>query len=173
MLHCAVLWCDRSMSALPLIGPAKNQLVICFFHLCTHDYLLSDYWKPSLTVGLLPRFVRQDPIVTVLPVSCLLPTDFMLFEPKQIFEQIIIAIDQSYIAGPRARAVAQNAWRRFVVRGDRCQISIDQRLHDPLAFSTISAGPGLIGRQFRQPKQAAGHEGRGRGIWITKLQPFS
>src|SRR6266403_729037 len=117
-------------------------------------------------VGLLPDQAGGSPLLNVASIP------LMLFEPKQIFEQIIIAIDQSYIAGPRARAVAQNAWRRFVVRGDWCQISIDQRLHDPLAFSTISGGPGLIGRHFRQAKQSASHDGRGRSVSITKVHAF-
>src|SRR5260370_40001883 len=101
--------------------------------------------KPALTVGLLPRLsdnIRLSLSLLLLTASCLLA--FVFVEAKQIFEQIVIAIYEIDVVGPRNRSVPQNTGRRPVVSAHRRQISIDQRLHNPLSLPAIIDRCGLI-----------------------------
>ena len=72
----------------------------------------------------------------------------MVFEPQEILKQIVITVDQHAVVRPGARAMTQNTRRRFVVRADRRQIPIDQRLNNSLALAAVRFRAGLVGGQL-------------------------
>src|SRR2546425_7810249 len=93
----------------------------------------------------------------------------MLIEPEQIFQQVIVAVNQSHIAWPGARPVAEYSGRCLIVSAYWRQVPVDERLHDPFAFASISSRAGLIRRQLREPQQPTRNERRGGSIAIAKV----
>src|SRR2546428_10566540 len=93
----------------------------------------------------------------------------MFVDPEQIFQQVIVPVNQSHIAWPGARPVAEYAGRCLIVSAYWRQVSVDERLHDPFAFASISSRASSIRRQLREPQQPASDERRGRGIAIAKM----
>src|SRR2546428_5289780 len=93
----------------------------------------------------------------------------MFVDPEQIFQQVIVPVNQSHIAWPGARPVAEYAGRCLIVSAYWRQVSVDERLQDPSAFASISSRASSIGRQLREPQQPASDERRGRSIPIAKM----
>src|SRR5437016_5374079 len=93
----------------------------------------------------------------------------MLIEPEQILKQVIVPVHQRHIAWPGARPVAEYAGRCLIVSAYWRQVPVDERLHNPFAFASISSRASSIRRQLREPQQPTRDERRGGSIAIAKV----
>src|SRR5439155_14232541 len=91
---------------------------------------------------------------------------------KQSLEQIVLSVDQGSVLGPSAAAVPKYARRGSVVLRDRCEITINQRMNDPLALLPILLSALLILSELRKSQQSASNESRSRRITIAVEHAF-
>src|SRR5260370_8562754 len=93
----------------------------------------------------------------------------MLLEPKQVFQQVILSIDQHRIIGTNAASMAQYSRGRAIAGSHRSQVQVDQRLYDAFARFSIARCPRGIPGYGGQAEDPAGDNRSRRRVPVAPM----
>src|SRR5882762_4550516 len=94
---------------------------------------------------------------------------FVLLQPQQVFQQVVLSVDQHRIIGAEAAAMAQHPRRRWILVSDGGQIPVDQRLYDSFSRFPITPGACTLGGYKGKTEQPSSDNGGCRRVPVSKM----
>src|SRR5882724_1433110 len=127
-----------------------------------HTRVNANCKNPNKRIALKSLFRIPWPLVLLLtpdarsPAIHLFRGALVFLKPNQIFQQVVLPIDEHRVMRTHAAPVSQNARRCLIVLSHWSQIAVNQRVNHPLARLSITDSLRGIFRRCRKSEQSSG-----------------